>query len=40
MITDDQLGSLANFLGAGVMILIVAYHYLMVNAAHKAKVAA
>ncbi|EXJ84602.1 hypothetical protein A1O3_05272 [Capronia epimyces CBS 606.96] len=32
MITDDQLYSLAIFLGAAAMLLIVLYHFLEVNA--------
>jgi oligosaccharyl transferase complex subunit OST4 len=32
MITDDQLYSLALFLGAASMLLIVLYHFLEVNA--------
>ncbi|EHY52887.1 hypothetical protein HRR83_009568 [Exophiala dermatitidis] len=32
MITDDQLYSLAVFLGAAAMLLIVLYHFLEVNA--------
>lgn len=32
MITDDQLYSLAIFLGSAAMLLIVLYHFLEVNA--------
>lgn len=32
MITDDQLYSLALFLGSAAMLLIVLYHFLEVNA--------
>lgn len=38
MISDDELYRLALFLGSAAMVLIVAYHYVEVNANHDEKV--
>lgn len=39
MISDNDLYSLALFLGSAAMVLIVVYHYLEVNASDKVPVA-
>lgn len=40
MISDDDLYRLALFLGSAAMVLIVAYHYIEVNANDRQKAAA